>query len=168
MRIIQKGFTIIELMIVIAIIGVLAAIAMPIYNDYIIKAQYTRVYSELSAASRMYDEAFSYGLKPVLYTENSNPKYYPLGLTTGKQPKIENDGKEIRSNLISSIVLYDDPPTVTLPTKGLTAYMGKTAHQSIHRSYINVWKKKGTWKCRVVKNSGEQLKKKHIPNGCTL
>lgn len=45
----QKGFTLIELMIVVAIIGILAAIAIPQYQDYTARSQVTRVVSEINS-----------------------------------------------------------------------------------------------------------------------
>lgn len=66
MKTMQKGFTLIELMIVVAIIAILAAIAIPAYQNYLIRAQVSEGMSLVSAAKTGVEEFYSnYGTFPL-------------------------------------------------------------------------------------------------------
>jgi type IV pilus assembly protein PilA len=75
----NHGFTLIELMIVVAIIGILAAIAIPSYQSFVVKAQVSRAVSELSA----YRAPFEERLMSSAGVSNSDIGYNPSNLTTG-------------------------------------------------------------------------------------
>jgi type IV pilus assembly protein PilA len=66
MKKMQKGFTLIELMIVVAIIGILAAIAIPAYQDYTIRAQVSEGMTLAAAAKAAVAETYlNTGIAPV-------------------------------------------------------------------------------------------------------
>jgi type IV pilus assembly protein PilA len=65
MKRIQKGFTLIELMIVVAIVGILAAIALPAYQDYVVRSKMSETEAAIAACKTSVSEYLS--------TKNSLP-----------------------------------------------------------------------------------------------
>lgn len=67
----SKGFTLIEIMIVVAIIGVLAAVALPMYQNYVAKSQITSAIAELNGARTQYELIMNDGANSSAFTTDN-------------------------------------------------------------------------------------------------
>jgi prepilin-type N-terminal cleavage/methylation domain-containing protein len=116
----NKGFTLIELMIVIAIIGIVAAIAIPAYTAYIHNARMGKVFDHLDTATRWVSE----GLRNESYRRDAGFPYVPaneMGLLGGNQTEFPRSAQ----NIVNA--LNGDPggagnPSAISPERGLPAF----------------------------------------------
>ena len=151
MKTMQKGFTLIELMIVVAIIGILAAVAIPAYQDYTIR---TKVSEGLSLASGAKATVAETRLSLGRWLAGTNPSY---GLALSAS---------IEGNNVASVAVAANTGIITITYSNDVAIQGDTLTLSPSVTAGGV-----KWTCSPAQGAGtaatgEMVLNKYRPANC--
>ncbi len=153
MKTMQKGFTLIELMIVVAIIGILAAVALPAYQDYTVRAKVSEGMIAASALKVGVTDAFA-----------------DRGMT-GLQnyaKVVTADQKNLKTKLIDAVSIDDATGTITVSLGGIPQLNGKddvTFEPKIGEAALSNDNSTGSvvWACNGDKTT---IDNKFLPANC--
>jgi type IV pilus assembly protein PilA len=160
MRYLQKGFTLIELMIVVAIIGILAAVALPAYQDYTVRAKMSEVILAMSACRTTITEVYQTGGTAPL------PNQWGCGELGSKTPiltkyvaALETDPDGVIKALIQGINSDVNGKYVTLIPLSTASAVATTA--------LNMGAGIFGWVCGSSSGASvTSLDKKYLPGSC--
>jgi len=155
MKTLQKGFTLIELMIVVAIIGILAAVALPAYQDYTIRAKMSEVILGMSACRTSITEVYQSGP-----TNKPGPNGWGCEITTPSQQTkyvagVSTDDNGVVTATVQNVSSVVNTSLVTLIPMGDSANAAvftTGASQSLYG-----------WRCG---GSGTTVGLKYLPGSC--
>lgn len=150
----QKGFTLIELMIVVAIIGILAAIAIPQYQDYTARSQVTRTVAEVSALKTAAEAALLQGQTIV---SKATPAAGESDLGFTESNLLDGTGK-------AQITVANGGTA----TPSISADLGGDAGANVDGVTITISRSAdGVWTCGLSGGtSGQGWKDSYAPSAC--
>jgi type IV pilus assembly protein PilA len=143
-RSLQKGFTLIELMIVVAIIGILAAVALPAYQDYTVRAKVSEVI--LAASSAKTNVAESAQINAAMPTANS--------VTIDTQV----------SKFVSGVAYSQTSTSVGVITVTTTTSDANISNKTLQMTGTLAANGQVTWVCATGATNG--IAAKYLPSSC--